>query len=307
MERIHLPYTGIELSRGLMLDRCGPPAVMGIVNCNADSFFPPSRALADKAVARALVLADEGAGIIDLGAESTRPGAAYISAGEELERLIPVIEAIRRRSPVPLSVDTRKAAVAKACLDAGADMINDVSALEDDPDMGRVCGEKKAAVILMHKKGAPADMQRDPRYTDAAAEVGAYLEAAAERAVRQGVLRDRIILDPGIGFGKKLADNLDILARLAEICRSGYPVLIGLSRKTFVGELTGRPAADRLPGTLAAEAWSILKGARIIRVHDVRETVDLVKVLWGIMAAAETRQDTKEALIYSIENKSVLL
>jgi dihydropteroate synthase len=263
---------------------------MGIVNCNADSFFPPSRALADKAVERALVLADEGAGIIDLGAESTRPGAAYISAGEEMERLVPVIEAIRRRSLVPLSVDTRKAAVAEACLNAGADIINDISALEDDPRMGQVCGEKKAAVILMHKKGSPVDMQQDPRYQDAAAEVGAYLTAAADRAVRQGVLRDRIILDPGIGFGKKLADNLDILARLAEICRNGYPVLVGLSRKTFAGELTGRPAAERLAGTLAAEAWSILKGARILRVHDVRETVDLVKVLWGIWTAAETRR-----------------
>jgi dihydropteroate synthase len=264
---------------------------MGIVNCNTDSFFPPSRALADRAVERALVLAGEGAGIVDLGAESTRPGAAYISADEELERLVPVIEAIRRRSPVPLSVDTRKAAVARRCLEAGADMINDVSALEDDPEMGRVCGEKKAALILMHKKGTPADMQQDPRYTDAAAEVGAYLEAAADRAVRQGVLRDRIILDPGIGFGKKLGDNLDILARLAEICRRGYPVLVGLSRKTFAGELTGRPAADRLAGTLAAEAWSVLQGARIIRVHDVRETADLVRVLWGIFTAAETRRN----------------
>jgi dihydropteroate synthase len=266
---------------------------MGIVNCNADSFFPPSRALAGKAMERTLVLADEGAGIIDLGAESTRPGAAYISAGEEMERLIPVIEAVRRRSSIPLSVDTRKAEVAGPCLDAGADMINDISALEDDPGMGRVCGEKKAAVILMHKKGTPADMQKDPRYTETAAEVGAYLEAAADRAIRQGVLPDRIILDPGIGFGKKLEDNLDILARLAEICRRGYPVLVGLSRKTFIGELTGRPAADRLAGTLAAEAWSVFRGARIIRVHDVRETVDLVRVLWGIWTAAETRRNIK--------------
>jgi dihydropteroate synthase len=171
-------------------------------------------------------------------------------------------------------------------------MINDISALEDDPEMGRVCGEKKAALVLMHKKGSPRDMQKDPRYGDAAAEVGAYLEAAAERAIRQGVSRDRIILDPGIGFGKKLADNLAVLARLAEICRKGYPVLVGLSRKTFVGELTGRPIAERLAGTLAAEAWSVFQGVRIIRVHDVRETADLVRVLWGIVRAVETRRDT---------------
>jgi dihydropteroate synthase len=228
-------------------------------------------------------MAEDGAGIIDLGAESTRPGAAYISAEEELERLVPAIEAIRRRSAVPLSVDTRKAAVAAACLEAGADIINDISALEDDPDMGRLCGEKKAAVVLMHKRGTPVDMQRDPCYGDAAAEVGAYLREAAERAIRQGIDRGRIILDPGIGFGKRPEDNLDILARLAEICGNGYPVLIGVSRKGFIGKLTGRSTEERLAGTLGVEAWCVLGGARILRVHDVRETVDLVKVLWALM------------------------
>jgi dihydropteroate synthase len=238
-------------------------------------------------VEKALVLAEEGAGIIDLGAESTRPGAAYISAEEETERLVPVIQGIRRCSPVPLSADTRKAATAAACLEAGADMINDISALEDDPALGALCGEKKAALVLMHKKGNPGDMQKDPQYGDAAAEVTAYLLEAAERAVKQGVPREGIILDPGIGFGKRLQDNLAILARLAEIGGTGYPVLVGLSRKTFIGDLTGRPGAERLAGTLAANAWSILRGASIVRVHDVRETVDLVRVLWGIMKAAE--------------------
>jgi dihydropteroate synthase len=271
------------LPGGAVLDLSGPPLVMGIVNCNGDSFFPPSRALGREAAERALSFAEEGAGIIDLGAESTRPGAAYISAGEELERLVPVVEEIRRRSPIPLSVDTRKAEVALACLEAGADIINDISALEDDPAMGRICGEKKASVILMHKRGSPGDMQENPCYGDAAAEVGAYLLEAVDRAAGQGIDRDRIILDPGIGFGKRLTDNLDILRRLAEICGSGYPVLIGLSRKTFIGELTGRPAAERLAGTLAAGAWSIFQGARILRVHDVRETADLVKVLWAVL------------------------
>jgi dihydropteroate synthase len=264
---------------------------MGIVNCNGDSFYPPSRALAEAAAEKALAQAGEGAGIIDLGAESTRPGAAYISAGEELERLMPVIEAVRRRSRIPLSIDTRKAEVARACLDAGADIINDISALEDDPEMGRVCGEKNAAVILMHKRGTPETMQDKPCYGDAAAEVGAYLGAAAVRAMEQGIPRERIILDPGIGFGKRLEDNLAVLARLAEICGRDYPVLIGVSRKGFIGKLTGRPAAERLAGTLAVEAWSILQGARIIRVHDVGETADMVKVLWSLMRTGEGRRD----------------
>ncbi|MDR1278067.1 MAG: dihydropteroate synthase [Treponema sp.] len=280
-------FSPLLLPSGTPLDFSGPPIVMGIVNCNEDSFFPPSRALAGAAVEKALSLADQGAGIIDLGAESTRPGAAYISAGEELERLVPVIERIRRSSGIPLSVDTRKAEVARACLDAGADIINDISALEDDPGMGRVCGEKNAAVVLMHKRGVPENMQDNPRYGDAPAEVGAYLREAADRAVRQGIGRERIILDPGIGFGKRLADNLAIIAWLAKMCGKGYPVLVGLSRKTFVGELTGRASGERLAGTLAAEAWCVLQGARILRVHDVRETVDMVKVLWGIMKAGE--------------------
>jgi dihydropteroate synthase len=277
----------IILPRGRRLDLSGPPVVMGIVNCNGDSFFPPSRALGEAAVERALVMAVEGAGIIDLGAESTRPGSAYISGPEELERLVPVIEGIRRRSDIPLSVDTRKAEVARFCLDAGADIINDISALEDDPEMVRVCGEKKAAVVLMHKRGTPADMQDDPYYEDAAAEVAAFLREAADRAIRQGIGRERIILDPGIGFGKRLQDNLEIVHRLAEIYGSGYPLLMGVSRKGFIGKLTGKPAEERLPGTLAVEAWCVLRGAHILRVHDVKETADMVTVLWAIMKAGE--------------------
>ncbi|MDR2134807.1 MAG: dihydropteroate synthase [Treponema sp.] len=275
----------LELASGAVLDFSGPPLVMGIVNCNGDSFFPPSRARAAAAVEKALAAARDGAKIIDLGAESTRPGAAYVSAEEELERLIPVIEGFRRRSDVPLSVDTRKAAVARASLEAGAGIINDISALEDDPEMASVCAGKKAAVVLMHKKGEPATMQENPVYADAASEVRDYLFDAASRAAAAGIGRERIILDPGIGFGKRLGDNLSILRRLAEICSGYYPVLVGLSRKTFVGELTGRAVGDRLAGTLAAEAFSVLRGAAIIRVHDVAETVDMVKVLFGLMNA----------------------
>jgi dihydropteroate synthase len=264
------------------IDFSGFPLVMGIVNCNDDSFYPPSRARAEKAVERALALEEEGAAIIDFGAESTRPGAEYISLEEETERLIPVIEAFRKRSGLAVSVDTRKAASARAALEAGADMINDVSALEDDPQMGRVCAEYGAFTVLMHKRGIPRNMQEKPRYADAAADVKKYLLDAAVRAEAAGISRNRIILDPGIGFGKALGDNLAVLNRLAEIRSSGYPLLVGLSRKTFVGELTGRPAEERLPGTLAAEAFCVLAGADILRVHDVKETVDLVKVIGAV-------------------------
>jgi dihydropteroate synthase len=263
---------------------------MAIINCNDDSFYPASRALAGAAVEKALAAAEAGAAIIDFGGESTRPGGSYIAADEELERVIPVIRAFRERSDAAVSVDTRKAAVAKAALEAGADIINDISALEDDPDMGRICAEAGAAVILMHKRGRAEEKWKSPGYVDVAAEVGQYLAAAALGAQRAGISRNRIIIDPGIGFGKTTGENLEILARLpvlAEIAGKDYPLLIGLSRKTFIGELTGRDAAPRnvagrLPGTLGANAAALLRGADIIRVHDPAEHLDLVKVLYEI-------------------------
>jgi dihydropteroate synthase len=275
----------IPLPNGAVLDFSGPALVMAIVNCTDDSFYPQSRnRTAEAAVERALQAAADGAAIIDFGGESTRPGSAYVEEDEELRRLIPVISAFRRESALPISVDTRKAAVAQAALDAGADIINDISALEDDPRMAAVCAQGNAAVVLMHKKGLPQTMQDKPLYADAPKEVFSYLFEAAARAEAGGIPRSRIILDPGIGFGKRLGDNLDLINRLAEICGQGYPVLIGLSRKTFVGEITGRSVADRLAGTLAANAASLAAGAEILRVHDVRETVDLVKVYHSIVS-----------------------
>jgi dihydropteroate synthase len=263
---------------------------MAIVNCTEDSFYPPSRnASPREAAERALAAVGEGAAIVDFGAESTRPGAAYIPEEEELRRLIPVIRAFRRQSGVPVSVDTRKAAVARAALDAGADIINDISALEDDPSLGPLCAERGAAVVLMHKRGIPQNMQSGPRYGDVVGEVGAYLAAAARRAGDCGIPKGHIILDPGIGFGKGLEDNLRILAHLAEICGSDYPVLVGLSRKTFVGDLTGRDPSGRLAGSLAASAAALTEGANILRVHDVRETVDLVRVLHAIARYKDER------------------
>jgi dihydropteroate synthase len=261
---------------------------MAIVNCNDDSFYPPSRVRGEEAAARALDFLEEGADIIDFGAESTRPGSRYISAEEEIRRLVPVIESFRKRSRAPVSVDTRKAQTALAVLDAGADIINDISALEDDRALGPLCAERKAAVVLMHKKGVPALMQRNPHYSGGLAEITGYLLRAVERAREAGIEKDRIILDPGIGFGKTTRDNCELIRRLAEICGSDYPILVGLSRKSFIGELTGRAAEDRLWGTLAANAAALFYGADILRVHDVRETADLVAV-WKAIAAPPVR------------------
>jgi dihydropteroate synthase len=256
---------------------------MAVVNCTPDSFFPDSRAAsAADAVGRALAAEGEGASIIDLGGESSRPGAAYVSAQEELDRVIPVVEGIRSRSGIAVSVDTRKSAVARAALDAGADIVNDISALEDDPLLGPLCAERGAAVVLMHKKGIPENMQSAPAYADVVGEVRDYLAAAALRAEAWGIRRERIVLDPGIGFGKRLEDNLDLLASLAEIVRAGYPVLVGLSRKSFIGTVTGRGVDGRLAGTLAADIIAVAAGARIVRVHDVAATVDALRVVAAV-------------------------
>jgi dihydropteroate synthase len=224
----------------------------------------------------------EGAAIVDFGAESSRPGSSYISEEEELARLIPVIGTFRKRSSLPVSADTRKAAVAVAAIDAGADIINDISALSDDPRMSKACAEKGAAVVLMHKKGLPLTMQENPAYANLPEEISAFFKDSIKRALAAGILPEKIILDPGIGFGKSLEGNLQIIRLLAEICGKDYPILVGLSRKSFIGEITGNGAEDRLAGTLAANAAAILAGANIIRVHDVKEHVDLSRVLFSI-------------------------
>ena len=281
----------MKLPSGVSLDFSGPALIMAVVNCNDDSFYAPSRASREGAVEMALAAEKEGASIIDFGGESTRPGSSYISEEEELERVIPVIEAFRKHSALPVSVDTRKVAVARAALDAGADIINDISALCDDPLMPALCAERGAVVVLMHKKGVPPTMQEAPLYEDVVAEVGSYLGVAAERAVAAGISPEKIIVDPGIGFGKRLQDNLEIIRRiacfariprLAEICGKDYPVMVGLSRKSFIGEICGRGVDERLSGTLAANGAAIMGGAKILRVHDVKEHLDLVKMLFAL-------------------------
>jgi len=257
----------------------GPAFVMGIVNTTPDSFWKESRGMTE----RALRLIDEGADILDIGGESTRPGSNYIDADEEIRRIVPVIEEIRRHSDIPVSVDTRKKAVMQAAMDAGADMLNDVSALEDDAELGPFAAQSNIPVILMHKRGIPAIMAMNTAYDDVFAEVNDYLAKRVAYAESVGIDSRRIILDPGIGFGKNAAGNCELIRRCGELCGGSYPVLMALSRKTVIGDLTGRPVEERLVGTIAANLVSVQRGASILRVHDVKETVDAMAVLKGIV------------------------
>jgi dihydropteroate synthase len=257
---------------------------MGILNITEDSFWEGSRFTGTQdAVKAALRMETEGADIIDIGGESTRPGSSYVSPDEEMERVLPVIEEIRRHSSIPISVDTRKRSVMEAAWRSGADIVNDISALEDDPEMAPFAAEKGLPVILMHKRGTPDTMQNNVHYTDVVGEVLEYLTERCEFAISAGIPRDRIIIDPGIGFGKNLAANCALIAGTDRFARIGFPVLMALSRKGCIGAITGRPPAERLIGSLSAELVSVLLGASIVRVHDVRETVDMLAVLQALM------------------------
>jgi len=257
--------------------------LMGILNATPDSFWEASRSLSVEAgVERALAMEAEGADIIDIGGESSRPGSSYVDEAEELRRVIPVIKGIRKRSAVPISVDTRKAAVMREAIDAGADICNDISALEDDPSLAALVRDSGIPIILMHKQGIPETMQADPRYRDAVAEVKDYLFARALFAESAGIERNKIILDPGIGFGKRYEDNCSLIAGLASIALGEYPVLVALSRKTCIGKMTGSDTRDRLAGTIAANMLAVQCGAAIVRVHDVREHRDMLSVLQEI-------------------------
>lgn len=260
-----------------------PALIMGVLNATPDSFWEGSRSVSvNEGIERALVMQGEGADIIDIGGESTRPGSRYVSIDEELERIIPVIEGIRRESRIPISVDTRKSAVMEAAFAAGADMVNDISALTDDPDLAALAARTGMTVILMHKQGVPATMQVNPTYTDVVSEVRGYLLERAAEAQKAGIPKDRIILDPGIGFGKRHEDNCALIAGLAEIANGGYPVLMALSRKSCIGTMTGRDTQDRLSGTLAANMLAVQNGAKVLRVHDVAQTRDMLMVLQEI-------------------------
>ncbi|MEN7972878.1 MAG: dihydropteroate synthase [Verrucomicrobiota bacterium] len=251
--------------------------VMGILNTTPDSFSDGgSFSDPSAAVERALEMASQGAGIIDIGGESTRPGAKPVPAKEEIQRVVPVIEKIREQSDVLISIDTMKAETAARALEAGADIINDVSAFEADPRMAGVAAETRAGVVLMHMKGSPQTMQKNPAYENVVQEVGGYLSERVRFAEQRGVRRESIVVDPGIGFGKTVEHNLELLRGLPQLAEQGLPLLVGASRKSFIGHVTGRSApADRLAGSLGAAAWAAMRGAHILRVHDVIDTCDV--------------------------------
>ena len=255
---------------------------MGVVNVTPDSFSDGGQFFArDAAIAQARSLAAEGAHIIDIGGESTRPGAAPVSEDEELARVLPVLEAL---GDLCISVDSRRPAVMEAALDAGASMINDVQALQAPGALDAV-REAQCAVCLMHMKGEPATMQREPHYDDVVREVKAFLQERVAAATDAGIARERLVIDPGFGFGKTAAHNLTLLKRLGEFGELGVPLLAGLSRKSTIGKLTGRPAGERLAGSLAMALVALQGGATILRVHDVKETRDLIAVWEAVRAA----------------------
>ncbi len=257
--------------------------VMGVLNVTPDSFSDGGVYLdADAAVNRAVLLAEAGADMIDIGGESSRPGSRRISIDEELARVIPVLEGLQGKIKVPVSVDTYKSEVARRALAAGAAFINDITALRGDPEMAAVVAGADAGVVVMHMQGMPLDMQEDPEYDDVVEDVISYLSAAVLAAEKAGIDPDRIIVDPGIGFGKTLEHNLALLRGLGRIKKIGKPVLIGTSRKSFIGTITGKETGDRLLGTAASVAAGIMNGADIIRVHDVEEMLDVARVVDAI-------------------------
>lgn len=282
-------HAALRIPRSLPVLHCGRftlalsrPLVMGVVNVTPDSFsdggrfFDPANDPA-KAIAHARRLVEEGADILDIGGESSRPGAAPVSVREELERILPVLDALRD-VPLPVSIDTMKPEVMRAALDRGASMINDINALRAQGAAEVITGSG-AAVCLMHMQGDPRTMQHEPRYADVVGEVKAYLAERAAAAESAGVDRACIVVDPGFGFGKAVAHNLVLLRELTGLGELGYPVMVGLSRKSTLGAITGRPADERMPASIAATLLAVQRGARIVRVHDVAATRDALAVL----------------------------
>jgi dihydropteroate synthase len=266
------------------LDLSQRPLVMGIVNVTPDSFSDGGLfANVDAAVAHGLKLIDDGADLLDIGGESSRPGATPVPLEEELRRVVGVVEKLAVKSSVPLSIDTYKAEVARQCLERGARIINDITALAGDPAMPEVVRNAGAGVILMHMQGTPATMQVNPQYDDVVRDIARFLEARLRDLTNWGISEQRIVLDPGIGFGKTARHNLELLARLAEFQALGRPLCLGVSRKGFLGKVLQRPIDERLAGSLAAVAYALSgRTAQIFRVHDVAATRDVISVFQAI-------------------------
>ena len=277
------------------LSHTGRTWIMGVLNVTPDSFYAGSRASsASHAVRTAEKMIAEGADVLDIGGQSTRPGAEDLPLTTELERVLPVIEALREKWPdIPLSIDTQKAAVAREALRRGVDLINDISALRSDPAMAEVIAESSAPVILMHMQGTPQTMQAHPHYDDVVMEIKRFFEERLAFAARHHIREERIIFDPGIGFGKTVEHNLALLRRLSEFSDLGRPLMVGVSRKSFIGRLMEQasplgealPSEERLEGSLAAELWAVHQGARGLRVHDVGATRRVLAMWEGIQSA----------------------
>lgn len=258
--------------------------IAGVLNVTPDSFSDGGLYFdKDKAVARGLEMAAEGADILDIGGESTRPGSDPVPAEMEKDRVIPVISGIRRTSNILISIDTTKSEVARAALDAGADILNDISALRFDPEMTVLAARRNIPVILMHMKGTPKTMQKTPSYIDVISEVKGFLKKRMEQAVSRGIRREKVILDPGIGFGKRLEDNLELLNFLDLLEDLDRPLLVGTSRKSFIGSILDLPAEERLEGTIASAVLSLARGAHILRVHDVAAVVRAARIADAII------------------------
>jgi len=253
--------------------------IMGIINVTPDSFFDGGRHFEPaKAIADGEAMAASGADILDIGGESTRPGAQPVSENEEIARVLPVVRGLRAQVDVPISIDTYKTKVARAALDAGADIVNDISALRFDPEMASMVATENVPLILMHMQGTPRTMQKDPQYGDVVRQVRDFLAAQLYQAMESGVAQDAVVIDPGIGFGKTIEHNLQLLRGLPMLAALGQPLLVGVSRKTFIGKILGAEPAERLEGSLAAAVAAVLAGANILRVHDVAETCKALRI-----------------------------
>ncbi len=267
-----------------ILDLSSRTHLMGILNVTPDSFSDGGKFLKfDDAVRHGVRIAEEGADMIDVGGESSRPGSDPVTIEEELSRVIPVIEKLSKQIDIPISIDTYKSEIARKALDAGAEMINDISALRFDPRMKKIAAECQVPIVLMHIKGTPRNMQENPYYDDVIEEITKYSRESIQLGINAGMKKENIVIDPGIGFGKRLQDNLNILKNLKKFFILDCPILIGTSRKSFIGKILDLPVEERLEGSLAALAVSIMNGANIVRVHDVKESKRVAGLIDAIL------------------------